>query len=296
LLPPARDPVGNQAVAANDDRQAWSLLRPARDPVNQAVATKGAPIWSLLRPARDRVRMIPAGLRRRRHLRYLRDRRPSAFAPYDRGIYRRLLGQIRASGVHTPPFTAAPATGADGPQLYLRHDVDLPACVPGLPALIDADLAAGLPAAVYIRTDGEAYDPRELAGTVERYRAAGIEFGLHSSCYARDDVFAAFAEELERFRGAFGFWPDSFTMHGLGDHRLDTRLRFCAEIAGRLQEFGLRFSDCHASLREYRYALEDCHRDPGSGRRFIYDDFRRLPRFFEPGGSYLVLTHPGYWR
>ena len=135
------------------------------------------------------------------------------------------------------------------------------------------------------------YHPNQLAGMVSTYRETGVEFGLHTSCYVEDDYLGTFRTESERFAKTFGFAPRSFTVHGLGDCRYETRLRFGEEIIPRLEEFGYVFTDCNQTLRTYDYVISDCHLEATSGRRYIYNDFLRLPRFFAPGFNYLVLTH-----
>jgi hypothetical protein len=228
--------------------------------------------------------------------RYVTARRPHAFAPHDAAIYGRLLQQARRSrGLEVPGFTdAKPAAGR--PRLYFRHDVDTQHCVTMLPKLVELNLAEGVESPVYIRTDMTDYDPRSLVATVKRYGGRGVEFGLHSSCYTRDDYLGALREEIQRFGDCFGFAPRSMTVHGLGEHRLETRERFSKEIVDRLTEFGFTFTDCDPRMRRYDYVITDCHPEPGSNRRYICDDMLNLPRFFQAGRDYLVLTHPCYWR
>jgi hypothetical protein len=244
----------------------------------------GHRLWTARAAARDRAKD-----------RYIKARRPVAYAPHDAAIYGKLLREARGTrDLEIPRFTAAtPANGK--PRLYLRHDVDTQACVAMLPALIEMNLAEGVASPVYIRTDGTDYDPAALADVVAKFRGR-VEFGLHSSCYVHDDYIGALRGEIDRFERCFGFRPQSLTVHGLGDFRLETRERFTKEIVDRLAEFGFAFTDCDARMRRYDYVITDCHPEPGSNRRHIYDDMLRLPRFFQPGRDYLVLTHPCYWR
>lgn len=229
--------------------------------------------------------------------RYIEVRQPHAYAPYDAALYAALLRQIRAAtDLELAAFSSRRRPGGVKPRLYLRHDVDMAACVENLPLLLDVDLAEGIAPPVYIRTDGTDYPPEAVADAVAHYRAKGVEFGLHSSCYTEDDYIGAFRREIGRFAECFGFRPASFTVHGLGSFRVEIRDRFAEEIVDRLPEFGLKFTDCNTRLRQYDYVITDCHLEPETRRRYIYDDVVTLPRFFEPGRDYLVLTHPCYWR
>jgi hypothetical protein len=249
----------------------------------------------LLRLA-NRLRTVRVAARERAKAQYIAKRRPRAYAPHDVVLYAKLLRQARAAGdLELAPF-AEPRANEGRPRLYFRHDVDTVGCVDMLPKLLDANLVEGVASPVYIRTDGTDYDPAGLIAVVAEYRARGIEFGLHSSCYTQDDYLGALHRETDRFEEHFGFRPRSFTVHGLGEYRSAVRERFSSEIVGRLSEFGFGFTDCDARMRSYDYVITDCHPEPGTGRRMIYDDMLHLPRFFQPGRDYLVLTHPCYWR
>lgn len=198
-------------------------------------------------------------------------------------------------GLALPRFSEA-RSDVGKPRLYFRHDVDTHGCVSMLSKMIELNLAEGVASPVYIRADGTEYDPKTLAPAVAKYRAYDVEFGLHSSCYTQDDYLGALRLEIVRFEQCFGFAPTSMTVHGLGDFRLAVRERFSAEIVDRLRDFGFSFTDCDARMRRYDYVITDCHPEPGSNRRYIYDDMLRLPRFFQRGRDYLVLTHPCYWQ
>lgn len=249
----------------------------------------------LLRLA-SKLRNVRVAARERAKTQYIDKRRPHGYAPHDVALYVELLRQARASSdLELAPF-AKPTVNEGRPRLYFRHDVDTPGCVDMLPKLIDANLAEGVASPVYVRTDGTEYDPADLAATVAAYRGRGVEFGLHSSCYTQDDYLGALRQETDNFERLFGFRPNSFTVHGLGEYRSAVRDRFSSEIVGRLPEFGFVFTDCDARMRCYDYVITDCHPEPGTGRRLIFDDMLRLPRFFQPRRDYLVLTHPCYWR
>jgi hypothetical protein len=123
-----------------------------------------------------------------------------------------------------------------------------------------------------------------------------MEVGLHTSCYVVPDYEARFREETARFVDTFGFQPRSFTVHGLGDFRADVRQRLVETIGRDPGSHGYVFSDCDPSLREYEYVITDCHIDPESDSRQIYEDVVALPPFLAGDRDYLVLIHPCYWR
>jgi hypothetical protein len=177
----------------------------------------------------------------------------------------------------------------------LRHDVDTAECVRNLPILLELDRKSGMSASVSVRMDGLDYDPAGLSAVVREFSGSDFEFGVHTSCYLSEDFLAAFRVETARFAELYGAAPRSFTVHGLGEHRIDVRNRFVEEIRDRLGEFGYDFTDADPLRRQYRYVLQDCNIDPADVRRVLYDEFLRLPPLFERGFDYLVLTHPCYW-
>ncbi|MDH7499443.1 MAG: hypothetical protein QHH30_03570, partial [candidate division NC10 bacterium] len=216
-------------------------------------------------------------------------------APYPLHIYRRLLSQaLSHPQVRLLPFTQS-ASAPDGPaNLYVRHDVDTADCMRNLALLLDVDRELGVPAGVFLRADGREYALEKHRERIGSYRAAGLEIGLHTVCYLEEDYLGALQRETERFSRALGFRPSSFTVHGLGPHRMDARLRFCQEISARLREFGYSFSDCSPHLRAYDYTIHDSHWSQEARSRFIYSDFLHLSPL-RGGRNYILLTHPGYW-
>lgn len=245
----------------------------------------------------NRLRSIPAGLRRRRMDRYRRARRLAGYAPYTASLYRRFLSEaLRDRKLRVAPFLETPAAEEPGgATLFVRHDIDTAACMRGMRVLLDIDRELGVGAGIYLMADSKEYRLAEHRDEIAACRAAGFEVGLHTVCYAHDDYFAAFAAETSAFADALGFQPRSFTVHGLGEYRLDVRSRFRREVRDRLGEFGYAFTDTCPELRAYDYVFEDCHWDAARQARFVYDDLagRRFP--FMPGRSYLLLTHPCYW-
>lgn len=180
-------------------------------------------------------------------------------------------------------------------NIFSRHDIDTCECLKNLPLLVDIDLCNKISSPCYLRVDEEEYTLSEASKIVDRYIDAGIEFGLHTVCYTEDDYLKAFENETFKFEKAFGFRPKTFTVHGLGQYRLDVRNRFYSDISTRLHDFGYDFSDCCPNLRTYHYVIEDCHWSEKEQCRFIYDDFIKLPENIKPGMNVLILTHPCYW-
>ncbi len=249
----------------------------------------------MLKRVLKRLRSIPADLHRRRKNRYQRARRLAGYAPYSASLYRRFLSQaLRDRKLRVASFLETSA--APGPAtLFVRHDIDTAECMRGLRTLLDVDRELGVAAGVYLMADSKAYRLADHREEIAACRAAGFEIGLHTACYVHDDYFAALGAETRAFADALGFLPRSFTVHGLGQHRLDVRLKFYEEARGRMGEFGYTFTDACPELRAYDYVFEDCHWDDARQARFVYDDIagRRFP--FERGRSYLLLTHPCYW-
>jgi hypothetical protein len=243
-------------------------------------------IWNSLRTRH-------AAWRRRRYMEALT---VAGRAPYSAKVYRDFLSAAqRDPQLRIPAFLERPEADRRA-MLFIRHDIDTAACIRGMRLLIDIDRELGISPGIYLMADTSEYRLADHRSEIEACRAAGFEVGLHTVCYTHDDYFEALRTETKVFADALGFWPRSFTIHGLGEHRLDIRLRFCNEILRRLDEFGFVFTDCSPELRVYDHVFHDCHRDPTGGSRVIYDELtgRRFP--FANGKSYVLLTHPCYWK
>lgn len=224
---------------------------------------------------------------------FVRERRQLMPAPYPLAIYRRLLEDMIKAGAELPAFSASGDGG--GGSVYVRHDVDTADCVKHLEDTMAVDRALGVSSGVYFRLDAEDYDFGSVATRASELASQGFEVGLHTSCYDYEDPLRRFSWESDRFETLTGFRARSFTLHGLGRKSHFSRLRFRRYMARHLGEFGYAFSDCHRSLRQYRYVIEDCHIGSPDGTRFIYDDFENGARLIRPGSDLLVLTHPCYW-
>lgn len=237
--------------------------------------------------------------RDRRHDRlratHMAARRPGLYAPYSVDLFRNFLAQVQARrGSRFLPFSSAPETAPNAARWYLRYDIDTADCAKKMHLLLDASHDAGLPAAAFFLLHGNPYDLASLRPEVEKWRARGVEIGLHTCCYAEDDFLARFREETRLFTEALGFAPRSFTVHGMGKERYDVRVKFYETIATRYAEFGYTSCDVPA-IRNYDHVFTDCHSGEG-GKRCIYDDLVNLPDFISRGRTYTALLHPCYWQ
>jgi hypothetical protein len=220
---------------------------------------------------------------------------PALRAPYPVGLYRRFLqGAIKHRSVQLAAFCAA--ADSQAASLFVRHDIDTADCMKNLDLLLEVDMELQVEAGVFLRADQEAYTLVDHRDRIERYRRAGFELGLHTSCYAHDDFLGALGEETRVFANALGFAPSSLTVHGLGSYRQDVRERFYERICDSLEEFGFMFADCCPQLRIYDYVFHDSHLDTQRNERFILNDLARGDFPFVVGRSYLLLTHPCYWQ
>ena len=216
-------------------------------------------------------------------------------APYPIELYRSIVRQAKGKGLpigrFTDPQSVAPAT-----RIFFRHDIDYAGCVAGASALLDVNLKEQVPAAVFLRMDGEAYRPEEAINLVRTYKSNDITFGLHTSCYTHENYLSVLERERDTFLRTYGFEARTFTVHGLGDQHLQRRLAFTAYAAANLAELGFDHSDCTADLRPYHLVFQDCDIDPVNGKRAIYSEMETLPPLMRYGHNYLVLTHPCYWK
>ena len=223
-------------------------------------------------------------------------RKVARYAPYASSIYRELLYSIIQSKKNrVMPFIPNNETDSNEVKFFVRHDIDTKHCMKNMSLLLDIDKSSGVQSGVYLLSDGKNYSLSEHRSVIQSYREAGFEIGLHTVCYIEDNYLKAFERETKEFADNLGFRPRSFTVHGLGEYKLDVRIHFAEEIMGRLDEFGYTFTDCNLNMRAYDYVIEDCHWNESRKSRFIYDDFTRTPPFFKKGNNYLILTHPCYW-
>jgi ubiquinone/menaquinone biosynthesis C-methylase UbiE len=214
-------------------------------------------------------------------------------APYGLEIYSRLLQSIKDDSGCSIKTMIHDHPEDNKINIFLRHDVDFERDVLNLKLLTDIEKKLGVRSSVYIRCDFLDYEPEKLKPVVTELRNEGVEVGLHTSCYFEDDYLEAFRRETSAFVRIFGFQPASFTVHGMGQFRMDTRRKFLKQIKTRMEEYNYRFYDSfHLS---YDYVIEDCHGGPEVHQRYILKDFKEGPGSYLKGKSYLILTHPGYW-
>ncbi len=230
-----------------------------------------------------------------RRNRFLRTCQAVAAAPYDATIYEMFLeSALRNRGLQHRPFLESSSPAAPA-SLYVRHDIDTAACIRSMDRLLEIDRSKRISAGVYFRVDGEEYCLEQNRERINQLREYGFEIGLHTVCYLADDYLKRFEAETRAFEHGAGFHPKSFTVHGLGQTRMDVRTSFCEEIVDRMAEFGYEFTDCHPRSRCYDHVIHDCHLDQQGGHRYIRDEFTSRPFPYERGKNYLLLTHPCYW-
>lgn len=227
--------------------------------------------------------------------RYLRARKIYRHAPYSLAIYEQLLRRFKDSDRHQfIRFLEYGETRMRKDNIFVRHDIDTQNCITNLSQTLEIDQSLQIPSGIYFRVDDEEYCVRDFQKMIGHYKVMGFEIGLHTLCYTQDNYLQEFKRETEKFKSELGFSPMSFSVHGLGDFRLEVRMRFYKEIALSFREFGYETGDI-PPLRSYEHMIHDCHLD-ADNRRFLYDEFVRLPPFYLPGKRYLILTHPCYWK
>ena len=218
------------------------------------------------------------------------------YSPYPIEIYRDLLIYIKNRKDISIKVLAKESFEIDKINIFLRHDVDFASDMRKLNLLIDIENSLNMKSAIYIRMDKQEYNPDEYKDYILSLYNLGFEVGLHTTCYLNDDYLKVFKQETQEFIDIFGFNPKSFTVHGMGQYRLDVRQRFVKEIEYKMQKLGYIFTDAILDYIIYDHVIHDCHLDPEKKKRFILKDFKRSPFFFKKGKTYLILTHPGYWR
>lgn len=230
-----------------------------------------------------------------RFIKFKSKKRGVQYAPYPVGIYRELLARLKDSEIiDLVAFNQDTVLDGSKTQVFIRHDIDTAGCVSNLPGLLKIDAELGLVPGVFFLVSGDTYDLSSCKSLASTLYDRGYPLGLHTVCYLEDDYMSQFQREIDTFTKTLGVRPDTFNAHGLGNYRLDTRLRFYDEVADRYKDFGFSYSDCTSKLRAYNYVFEDCHWDTNKSNRYLKDDFMD-PIKHIVRGNMLVMTHPCYW-
>ncbi len=215
-------------------------------------------------------------------------------APFEIAMYRDILKTIaKHSDFFDYSITTLSTTNS---RAFHRFDIDTQACCQQFTTLLDIAIEEGVIPAVYIRTDQLDYDPNTIAADVNRYRALGVEFGLHTSCYANPEPHQALDNELTLFKSTFGFQPPSLTVHGLGEQFKTQRLEMGEYIADNLAALGLIYADIPNRFRQYHHVIQDCHLHPEQPLRVLKNDVHKIQRIADTPIDYLLLIHPCYWQ
>ncbi|MDG2422529.1 MAG: hypothetical protein P8M22_00980 [Phycisphaerales bacterium] len=215
--------------------------------------------------------------------------------PFSAGIYQDLLKSMSGDSLYSIHDYMSQEKVANLINVFARHDIDTQQCVDNMSMMLDINLELGVRTAAYFLVHDEYYHLADHREVVSEYRESGIEMGLHTQCYVDNSPLDYFRREIESFEDALGFSPKSFTIHGLGQFRIKTRMEFRRKIAKLYQQFGFQFSDAIKAHRRYQYVIQDCHGSPDQGGRYIYDDFIAMPPTLPRSSNVLILTHPCYW-
>ncbi len=218
------------------------------------------------------------------------------YAPYSIGLYQGLISKIKkVSQAAISPFDREAFGSLENIQIYSRHDIDTAQCLENLPLLLGVDEQNGIVPGIFFLVNDQSYSLASYKGLLTSLREKGYIIGLHTVCYLHDDYMDAFQREIDKFTTESGFRPQTFNAHGLGKHRLETRLRFYQDVTERYKEYGFLYSDCCPGLRAYQHVIEDCHWNEQVSKRYVKDDFIHPERYIKSGNC-LILTHPCYWR
>lgn len=227
---------------------------------------------------------------------YIVNRRKYLSAPYSLEVYRKLIDTYLAHNLlNTPDFGSLKAPKNGKANLYIRHDIDMLACAENFGEMLKITLDRDLRVGIYFLVTDRTYKLEDYKKEILHYKSLGVEVGLHTECYRHDDFMQEFERETKRFEQVLGFRPRSFTVHGLGKERLETRISFYKELEKNFEATGYELTDCISGVRKYDYIIQDCHLNAETGNRYVYKDFKDSLSFIRPGDDILILTHPCYW-
>lgn len=222
-----------------------------------------------------------------------------SFAPHPPGLYDFILEQLQSSGRLAFARARELHSGCVSPvhvNLVLRHDLDNEP--EKLLLFVRPEQRLGLTSSIYVRVDGEAYDPGRVAKLLTELHDAGFEIGLHTAAYTADDPLGTLEAELRRFRETFHFAPLSLNTHGVVTRGLDVRpgarrRAFLQGIERQADRYGLIVTD-HSIPGTYDIIAGDANLR--LNRRVSYQtrDVLTVPRL-PAGCRVLWLTHPEYW-
>lgn len=216
------------------------------------------------------------------------------YAPFDISIYDNLLLKIKSSYVVLDYPTNFEYI--ENINFLLRHDIDTHECIESFEYLLEIDKKHNIKSGVYFRVDNKEYKLSDYKDKILKYKEANFEIGLHTVCYVEDDYKKRFFEELNEFEKALGFKASSFTVHGLGEYKLDNRNLFYDDVAKvGLDKYHMNFSDCCRKYMVYDKYIIDCNFDEQLQQRYINDDWFELEKSLNKEHTILIMTHPCYW-
>lgn len=250
--------------------------------------------WHLYRWSRHPISSYETWTWKRARQSFEKSRRIQAESPFRREIYARLIEEIlkgqKCCAVLPMTEYLSGELDRNKVNVVIRHDIDTLDCMEELEQMLSVNRRFVLRVALYFRADEKEYSMQNYAPQIRAWKNEGHEIGLHTLAYTSDQMEEAFRREHELFGEILGFYPRTFTLHGLGELHYENRLRFLDRIDHFIEAYGYLGSD---NQRGYRYAIHDSHLV--NGRRVLMSDFERLPGFLRKGDGVLILTHPCYW-
>jgi hypothetical protein len=243
---------------------------------------------------RRKIKFIYLFILKRRSFLFLKNRQKYKNSPYEFEIYENLISKLNNSkNVKIYDFSGKILKDKNLSHIIIRHDIDTINCIENVDMFIDFHIKNKIHSAFFFRVDEEEYKLKEFKEKVIRCVENDLKVGLHTSFYTYDDPLERFRIETKKFFTETGINPIYFTIHGLGEYKINERDKYKKIICDSLSTYGYSFTDCHYSLRLYDYVIEDCHLE--GGNRFIYDDFFYNPEQLRNQVG-LILTHPCYWQ
>jgi hypothetical protein len=226
---------------------------------------------------------------------YFQSKYKRIYAQYNLSLYRDLLYSIdKDPHLNWRPFFTQDQELTEHKWVYVRHDIDTEMCIKMLPNMIEIDRSFNVVPGVFFIVNNEAYQIEQCRNIARDLKDKGCVVGLHSTCYLKDDYLTEFRREIDIFESVIGYRPDTFNVHGFGNHRLEARLAFYKDISRCYSDFGFEYSDCWSEMREYKYTIEDCHWCHSLAKRYVKDDIKYPQRYLKTGNN-LLMTHPCYW-
>ncbi len=176
-------------------------------------------------------------------------------------------------------------------NVVLRHDVDF--SPEKLHLLIDVERNYQMKSSVYVLVRNHHYPIKQYSDYFKELHADGYEIGLHTYCYSFSDAKKCLSEEAEIFKTIFGFYPKTFTFHGMF-YRSYEQLMQLSAVLKNLDDFlsDTPFSEYYTQ-KGFHWKIGDEYRNKVNP--FLNNNFNDFKIKTKPGSTGLVLTHPCNW-